>query len=158
MLEAIIIVVCVLIDQATKMLITTQLYQNSIAVIPGVVNLTYCENTGAAFSIFSSGTLFLVILSSILIVVMTYFMIRFRKHPSKLLKVSLAMIVGGALGNLIDRIFMGYVVDFIDVKFVKFAVFNGADSFVTIGTILLAVYILFYADKHKKTKAKEVVK
>ena len=158
MLEAIIIVVCVLVDQVTKMLVTTQLYGSSIAVIPGVVNLTYCENTGAAFSIFSSGTLFLIILSSILIVVMTYFLIRFRKNPSKLLKISLSMIVGGALGNLIDRVFMGYVVDFIDVKFVKFAVFNGADSFVTIGTILLAVYILFYADKHKKPKADEVVK
>ena len=67
--------------------------------------------------------------------------------PSVLLKLSLMFIIGGAIGNMIDRVFLGYVRDMIEFTFVKFAVFNVADSFVTIGAVLLGIYLLFYWDK-----------
>ena len=119
---------------------------------PVLQALHICKNTGAAFNLFSNVTWLLTLLSAVLVVGLFIALYKTRKVPSVLLKLSLMFIIGGAIGNMIDRIFLGYVRDMIEFTFVKFAVFNVADSFVTIGAILLGVYLLFYWDKEKKNK------
>ena len=84
---------------------------------------------------------------------MAVLLIKYRKKAGKLASVSLSMIIGGAIGNLIDRALQGFVTDFIEFDFVRFAIFNVADCFVVIGVILLMIYILFI---HDKREAKEV--
>ena len=112
-----------------------------------IMHLHYIENTGSAFSSFAGHTIFLLIV-----------LVRYGKK-NKVLFWSLVMILGGALGNMIDRIFRsGAVVDYLDLKLFNFAVFNFADCFVTVGTILLMIYILFFSDKDtekEKEKAQE---
>ena len=114
----------------------------TMPVIPGVLNFTYAENRGAAFSILSGQRWFLVVVSlAVLGVLLAVFFTRFFDH--KLMDIALPMLVGGALGNLIDRVVQGYVVDFIDVQLFRFAVFNIADCAITVGAALMIVYVLF---------------
>ncbi len=118
-----------------------------------IMHLHYIENTGSAFSSFSGQTAFLLIVTAIGIGACTYVLIRHGKK-NKLLFWSLVMILGGAVGNMIDRIFRsGAVIDYLDLKLFNFAVFNFADCFVTVGTILLMIYILFFSED--KTKQQE---
>ncbi len=132
----------------------------SNVIIPKILNFTYVLNDGAAFGILSNQRLFFlfatVIICAVGIVVLT-------RIPQKhiLLKISSGFILGGALGNLVDRVIVGVVRDFIDATVVEtvtgysFPVFNVADIFVVVGTILLAVYILFYHDKIYPPKEKK---
>lgn len=156
MLYGIIVFLGVVADQLTKLWVSGSLVGKGVVeIIPGIIGFRYVENTGAAFSIFASNTLMLTIISAVLIIFLTYLIWRYRKGH-KMLNISLALIIAGAIGNLIDRVFAGYVVDFIEFRFVNFAVFNVADICVTIGTILLAVYILFLSPERKKKKTEEV--
>ena len=120
----------------------------SIPVIEGVFHLTYAENTGAAFSIFSGMQIFLIIVTSVFILAGIYAIVSGKvKRP--ILVASFSLIIGGGIGNLIDRIFRGFVVDYIEVRLFDFAVFNFADCCVIIGAVIfLLVYIFF--DKSKK--------
>jgi len=118
-------VLIVLLDQITKLLFTNVHY--------GIIN--YVTNTGAAFSLFKNGVIYLSIISIFVIFLVIYF---FRKYPK--LYMPLGFILGGAFGNLIDRLFLGYVRDFIDLKI--WPVFNVADSFNVIGAIIIA-YLVF---------------
>lgn len=145
-----IIFVGILLDQLTKMWISEGLIFAEI--IPGVLNFRFVKNTGAAFGILGQGTLVLTIISAVLVVVMAIVFWKYRKNESKLFKFSLALIIAGAAGNLIDRMMLGYVVDFIEMAFVDFAIFNVADVCITIGTILFAVFIIFFMDKDKRKK------
>lgn len=114
-----------------------------------IMNLTYLENSGAAFSSFSGMRWLLIILTALLMVLCAIVMIRYHKR-SKFMCITLAMILAGGLGNLIDRIFRnGLVVDYFDVKLFHFAVFNFADCCVVVGVFLMALYLLFF-DKKKK--------
>ena len=116
-----------------------------------IMHLHYIENTGSAFSSFSGHTVFLLIVTAFGMGACIYGLICYGKK-NKLLYWSLLMILGGALGNMIDRIFRnGAVVDYLDLKLFNFAVFNFADCFVTVGTVLLMIYILFFSeDKTQK--------
>ena len=115
-----------------------------------ILHLHYIQNTGSAFSSFAGMTVFLLVLTTIGIGVCTYFLVKKAKNRP-LLFWSLTMILGGAVGNLIDRLFRGgAVVDYLDVQLFQFAIFNFADCFITVGTVLLAVYILFFMDKDDK--------
>ena len=136
-------VLVVLIDQLTKFLAVRYLAPvDTVPLIRDVLHLTYCTNPGAAFGMLADHRAIFLIISVIAILGMGFLMCLFhRAHP--LFTVSLAMIVGGGIGNMIDRIFVGEVVDFIDFRLINFAIFNGADSFVTVGCVLLAVYLLF---------------
>lgn len=118
------------------------------------LNLTYQENTGAAFSILRDKQLFLIILTSIVILGVIILMLTKRvKKPTYIW--SFALILAGGVGNLIDRIANAYVVDFIDVRIINFAVFNFADICAVIGTILLIFfYILDEIKSSKEKKAK----
>ena len=152
MLEILIIAASIVLDQLTKYWITCGALPQG-EIIPGIINFTYAENTGSAFGAFSNGTLVLTIISALLAVVMAVLLIKYRKKAGKLASVALSMIIGGAIGNLIDRALQGFVTDFIEFDFVRFAIYNVADCFVVIGVILLMIYILFI---HDKREAKEV--
>jgi signal peptidase II len=119
-----------------------------IALLPGVLQLTYVENSGAAFGIFQNQRMFFLIIT-ILIFLAFGIYIRWRRPESRLFWLSLSLIMGGAVGNLIDRIRLSYVVDMIDFRLINFPVFNIADTFVVIGTIFLCAYILFYEQQEK---------
>lgn len=123
--------------------------------IPGFFKFLYTQNTGAAWSMFSGSTVALIIISVIIIALLGVYVFA-SKTKNALFYVSLGLIVGGAVGNLIDRIFLGYVRDFIKLEFMNFPIFNTADCFLTVGVICLVVYYLIEVIKEsKKKKEKE---
>ncbi len=144
-------------DQIVKMIVaSTMTIGQSFALIPGFVNITYVQNTGAAFSLFSNATWVLAILSGVMAVVVIYLLFKYKNQfKSKLFNVSMAFIAGGAIGNLIDRVAHGYVIDMLEFDFVNFAIFNVADSFVCIGAVMLGVFVIWFWDKHKKSEKKD---
>lgn len=130
------------LDQLTKLLVVTHL--KPIGAVPlweNVLHLTYVENRGAAFGMLSNHRWVFMLFSSVAIVGLSVYLFRFCRE-SRWVRVALAMIVGGGIGNMIDRIALGYVVDFIDFTLINFAVFNVADSFVSVGAVILVVYYL----------------
>lgn len=113
-----------------------------------ILGLRYCENTGAAFSSLSGKKWFLIVLVSVMLAALLVFTVRYeRKHP--LFLISSVMVMSGGVGNLIDRIRLGYVIDYLDVKLFDFAVFNFADICVVLGAIFMLVY-LFFIDRPDK--------
>lgn len=142
----IIFVVSIVIDQITKLWAVNVLKNSgSIKIIGDFLRFTYAENKGAAFSILQNQRAFFIIITIIMLAVLAYIYFK-TKNITKLSKFSIAMIAGGAIGNFIDRVRLGYVVDLIDVRFgsfYNFPIFNVADSFVVCGTILMAFLILF---------------
>ena len=144
----IIIILIVIGDQLTKGLIQQSMVLNqSIPVWDGIFSITYIHNTGAAFSMLAGKTQVLALFQVIIIgVILGYYILKGRKsHP--LLRISLAMIVAGGIGNLIDRLTLGYVVDFLDFHF--WPIFNVADIGVSTGCVLLAGYVFFIEGKEK---------
>lgn len=141
-----IIIFSVVFDQLTKYWAAVVLKNGeSIKIIGNFLRFTYAENRGAAFSILQNQRVFFLIITIIMLIILgiVYFT---NRNLSKLSRLSMAMIAGGAIGNFIDRYRMGYVIDFIDVRFgtfYNFPVFNIADSFVVCGTILMVILILF---------------
>lgn len=149
MLIYIFIVIAVIgIDIYTKYLSTTYFRIEEIEIIKDALYFTYVENRGAAFGIMQNKQLIFIILTVIVILGMIGFLIK-NKPQSKLLKLSLSFIIAGGIGNLIDRIHLGYVVDFIDVRIINYPVFNVADCFVVIGAILLFIHVLFSKNEVK---------
>jgi signal peptidase II len=147
MLEVIIIITIIALDQITKYFTVKNLKTDgSFTVIKGFLEFCYVENRGAAFGILQNKRWFFIVLTIIICAGMAYYLFTY-KDTRMILRISLAFILGGAIGNLIDRIRLGYVVDMIHITAINYPVFNVADSFVVIGTILLAWYLLFIADK-----------
>lgn len=152
MLEAIIVILGIGIDQLTKIWAQGALMgAGSMKVLPGVVKFTYVENTGAAFGMLGSATIILTIVSAIAAIAIAALLIVKRRTLKKPLSVMMSLILAGAVGNLIDRIIRGFVVDFIEFDFFTFPVFNVADCFVSVGAAALVIYILFFYDKKKRT-------
>lgn len=140
--------VLVALDQYTKFAIRAALeLGQQVTLLPGVLGLTYVQNTGMAFSSLSGATAFLTLVSLAASIAVTVMLIRNKPFAHPLGKWPLALILAGAVGNLIDRFFMHYVTDMIQVLFVNFAVFNVADCCVVVGGILMAVYVLFFWEK-----------
>jgi len=108
------------------------------------------KNTGAAFSMFSGNNVFFIIITSVACVALGYLLFSKKFMTHKLEKISLALVLAGAISNLVDRILFSYVRDFIYLKFINFAVFNVADAAITIGSILLIISILFLNQKDTK--------
>lgn len=139
------------VDRITKIAVTAAMSPHeSINVISGLFSITYIRNTGAAFSIFSSHTGMLAAVTAVLAVAGLVFIAK-KRDGNRLMLVSVAMIIGGGIGNLFDRMVHGYVVDMFDLRW--FAVFNAADVFVVTGCILLCIYVLFW-DKDNGRKQK----
>lgn len=148
-------VLCVVVDQVTKFF----LYGKSFSLIGNFLWIESGFNTGASFSIFSNATLFLIIFSIPVLVFMIYAIVSNRISKSKFFKIALGFIVGGTLGNLIDRIAFGGVRDFIYFKSINFAIFNFADIFINIGAYILFGFVLYCIIKEfKQEKAKKTLK
>ncbi len=155
MLQIIIIVILVLADQLTKFLLWPALaaYPNeSMPVIQDVLHFTKIENRGASFGMLQGMQVFFVVITIIVLIAAVYIMFRYRQKQTRFVKVLIAVLFAGALGNLIDRIAFGYVRDFVDFRLFDFWkwIFNVADAALVVGAILLGIYILFfYKDKKK---------
>ncbi|HHU63847.1 MAG TPA: signal peptidase II [Clostridiales bacterium] len=141
------LVIIIIVDQATKYWACTVLKpMGAIPVIDGILDFAYVENYGAAFGMLQNAKWFFIVVKVVISAAIIYYLVT-RSVRQPLLKSSLVLILAGAIGNLIDRLRLGYVVDFIYIKAVNFAVFNIADSSIVIGTILLVYFILFKTDK-----------
>lgn len=156
-LWSLIVLIIIALDQISKYWVVNNIgLTDSFTVIPKVIDFVYVKNTGAAFSFLSDKTYGIVLLSCISVVFcvgVIWFMIK-KKPQQKLLTISLALMLSGAIGNVIDRIFKGYVVDFIETTFIKFPVFNIADIAITIGASLIIIYVLVF-EKSKNTNEQE---
>ena len=132
-LYTLIIIVGIVLDQITKFLTVTllELYE-TFPIIEGVIHFTRVHNTGAAFGSMKDARWIFMIVSAVAITTMLAYLY-FGHATSRLYEISLAMVISGGIGNMIDRVALGYVVDFIDFRLINFAVFNGADSFVCVG-------------------------
>lgn len=150
MLATIVILLLVILDQAVKYLVKTLIPMGtSVKFIPGVLGLTHIHNDGAAFSMLAGARWFFVALTIAFVVFGMWVLLTGRlRHP--LGKWSWVLVIAGAIGNLIDRCFYGYVVDMFEVQFMHFAIFNVADIFVVVGGILFCIYYLFLHDKQKE--------
>lgn len=128
------------LDQISKFFISRNIDINeSVPVIRNIFHITLVQNTGAAFGIFKSGTLFFITISILAVGAITMHLIR-KPSASFLFNAALSLILGGVLGNLVDRVRLGYVIDFLDFR--VWPVFNVADSAITIGVILLILSLL----------------
>lgn len=133
----------VLADILSKYIVTAKMsVGQSIPLWEKVFHLTYVRNTGAAFSMLEGQRIFLIAVPIIVILAVIIYTI-VKKPKSKLLMLSFAMIISGGIGNLIDRIRFGYVIDFLDFRLINFPVFNVADIWVTLGAALFVCLLLF---------------
>ena len=136
------ILLCVAADQAVKYYVVTHLaLYESAPLLPGLVELYYIRNTGGGFSILSGHTWLLTLLTAAVMVVVAVLLVR-RTFPHPLAMWTLTAILGGGLGNLIDRVRLGYVVDMFNFQFMRYPVFNVADILVVGGVIGFAAYYL----------------
>lgn len=151
----IIIASAIYLDQLTKWLAVIFLKPiDTMPLIKGVFHFTYAENKGAAFSMFEDKRYVFMTVSIIGIAALCFYLFKF-KPKSALARVALSLVIGGGLGNMVDRTFLGYVVDFIDVRLINFAIFNFADSCVCVGAGLLILYMLLDLIKEEKKKRAE---
>ncbi|HHY43024.1 MAG TPA: signal peptidase II [Thermoanaerobacterales bacterium] len=138
------------LDLFTKYLVQKHMkpYQ-TIPVINDIFHITYVQNPGAAFGIFNGKTFFITAISLAVILIIAFVLI---KYPIKhnVLKIVLALILGGAIGNLVDRLRYGYVVDFLDFRI--WPVFNISDCAIVVGVIILVYLIMFHPDFQKQIK------
>lgn len=147
-------VLIVAVDQLTKYLTVTYIpLGGAVPAIPWLFQLTYLQNDGMAFSMLRGGRwIFLILTVAALILMVLAVRKKWVTHPVGLW--ALAAIGGGAIGNLIDRLWLGYVIDMIEVTFMEFAVFNVADCFVVCGAIALVIYAFFFDKPVKKGETK----
>ena len=143
--------VIVAADQIIKYFVVNNLKPlGSVSGIDNLFKLTYVENRGVAFGMFNDMRWFFVVLTSVLIAAIIIFM--FIKRPGgKLFYIAAGLIIGGGIGNLIDRILYGYVIDYLSLSFFS-PVCNFADYAITIGVVLLAVYVIFFTGYLKSNK------
>ena len=156
LLCALIIIFSVAADQISKYLVlqNIEMYEE-VAVLPKIFHFTYIENKGAAFGMLAEHRWVFLVISSIAILIFVIYLIKY-KPKDVLLRASLSMVVGGGIGNMIDRCFRGSVVDFIEVEFIDFYIFNVADIFVCVGCGLMILYMILSEIKESKAaKAKK---
>ena len=144
---AVVLIVCALValDQVTKYIAVTRLLPiESMTVVPGVLDFTFVKNTGAAFGILEGQRWFFVLLTIVIGVGIFYALKKMPKNfHYNLVRFSLILVLSGAVGNAIDRLIRGFVVDFLEVTFISWPVFNVADIYVVIGSVLLAYLLIF---------------
>lgn len=152
-LYTLIIIVGIVLDQITKFLTVTllELYE-TFPIIEGVIHFTRVHNTGAAFGSMKDARWIFMIVSAVAITTMLAYLY-FGHATSRLYEISLAMVISGGIGNMIDRVALGYVIDFIDFRLINFAVFNGADSFVCVGAGLLILALILEIFEETKSKS-----
>lgn len=151
----IILALSVILDQLTKLLVVRYLeLGESVEIIPEVFNFTYIHNKGAAFGMLDEHRWVFMVISSVAIMAILFYLFKFAPK-NNLLRVGLSLVVGGGIGNMIDRVALGYVVDFLDFCAFDFWVwiFNVADACVCIGAAVIALY--YVTDIVKEAKAEK---
>lgn len=139
----IITIIAILLDQLIKIIIKSKIFNSSIILIPHVLNLTYVQNTGAAFGIGNNSTSMFVAVNVVIIGLITYFIFSKKEELSKLILIALHLVLAGGIGNLIDRIARGFVIDYIDISpLIKYPVFNLADIFVVVGCLIVVISLV----------------
>ena len=150
MLYILAIALCVAADQAVKLYVVSHLALYETApLLPGVVELFYIQNTGGGFSILTNHTQLLTILTAAVMAVIAFLLVK-KVFPHPLAMWTLTLILGGGLGNLADRVRLGYVVDMFNFQFMNYPVFNVADILVVCGVIGFAVYYMFLYGRQQK--------
>ncbi|WP_317855952.1 signal peptidase II [Chakrabartyella piscis] len=145
------------VDQWTKYLALVELKPvGNIVFVQGFMDFTFVENRGVAFGMFSGQRWFILLLTSIITLVLVYYYIKLPKTKEyKPVRFAMVLVFAGAIGNIIDRMRLGYVVDFFEFTFFEWPVFNMADIYVVVGVILLSFLILFVIKDEEKVE-KEV--
>jgi signal peptidase II len=145
LMEIIIILIVNIIDRITKIWASKSLISgNEIVVIKNIFGFSYVENRGAAWGIFQGKVNFLVIITIIIVIGLIFYLLKY-KPRNKLMRISLSLIIGGAIGNMYDRVIYKYVVDYIYFHYkdvYSFPTFNFADMSVVVGTLLLAICLI----------------
>lgn len=146
-----IILISICIDQIVKQIVIKNVFNSSIQIIKGVLNFTYVENTGGAYGIGSNNILIFIIINIIILGILMKFAISKREEIDTISLIAISLIIAGGMGNLIDRVARGYVVDFVDINQVlKYPVFNIADIFVVTGCIVIAIELIYRTIKSRK--------
>lgn len=148
-----VVAVLVAADQLTKLWAVRVLqYVDSIPFIPGILEFRFTLNDGAAFSMLGGKQTFLILFTSLALLILTVYLV-FRMPASRLEYAAWTLVLAGGIGNLIDRVANGAVVDFWNVLFMNFAIFNFADVLVTVGVCLLILYLLQVELRERRRKA-----
>ncbi|HPY97061.1 MAG TPA: signal peptidase II [Candidatus Cloacimonadota bacterium] len=148
----------IILDQATKILVRLKMSNQSIEVLGDFFRLTHVQNCGAAFSLSLGGPLFnRIAFTAITIIFLVVILYILKKSHSKSEQISYSLVIGGAIGNVIDRIFVGSVTDFLDFDFPDFImerwpIFNVADSAIVIAITILLIYFIFFEKKAMEAK------
>lgn len=146
LISVVVLVALILLDQWSKQLAVKYLYQQKpIEILPGIFELSFLVNRGAAFGIMQNFQYFFAAVTCVVLCLVVYCFIRIpgqRKYMP--LHCLLVLLMAGAVGNLLDRVRLGYVIDFFYFKLIDFPIFNVADCYVVVSVILLAILILFY--------------
>ncbi len=149
LLAFIIAIVAIATDQLLKLLVTSTLQSGgTVTILGGLVKFFYCENKGMAFGMLQNQRWLFIVFTIAVILGIIIYLIKV-KPMNKVLLISLGLIIGGGIGNLIDRVYLSYVVDYIQLSFFS-PVCNFADYCITAGTIMLVVYILFFNNESDK--------
>ena len=145
------IIIMILLDQVVKFTIIKSLYNSSKVIIEGVLNLTYVENRGGAFGIGSGRLITFIIVNIIVIALIGKFIILKKDDIATYILISGGLIIAGGIGNLIDRIFRGFVIDYIDINpLFKYPMFNIADICIVAGCITIAINVIINTIKERK--------
>ena len=140
----------VLADEALKNYIVSNYTVGEVhQIIPGILSFNYLQNDGAAWNILTGQMWLFYAISVIAIAVCLYFLFN-KKYKNALFDVGLALVLGGIIGNFIDRLHLKYVVDMLQLDFINFNIFNIADSAITTGVLIIFIYLIFFADKDDK--------
>lgn len=152
LLILLITVLClILIDQIVKFSVIKNIYKSEVLIISGVLNLTYVENTGGAFGIGNNNTIIFIIVNIIVLTLITAFIVLKKSQLSMYGLIGLGLILAGGIGNLIDRVFRGFVIDYIDFNpLIRYPVFNIADIYVVIGCLIIAINLIVNIIREKR--------
>lgn len=138
-------ILVVAIDQILKLLVVEYIKPDGVkTIIDGFVSLQYIENTGAAFSILQNQRWLFIVITAVICVLIVFALFHYTNHEFFSYAAS-ALVVGGGIGNLIDRVLHGFVVDYIHLSFFP-AIFNFGDCCVTVGTVFLMIHVLFFSE------------
>lgn len=140
----------VILDQGLKAFITTHYTVGEVhQIIPGILSFNYLQNNGAAWNVLPGQMWLFYIISIVAICVCLYFLFN-PKYKNALFDVGLGLVLGGIVGNFIDRLHLKYVVDMLQLDFIHFNIFNIADSAITVGVIIIFIYLLFFDNEESK--------
>lgn len=149
-LYLIISLLVVVADQGLKSFIINNYSVGEVhQIIPGILSFNYLQNNGAAWNILTGQMWLFYIISTVAIIICLYFLLN-KKYKNPLFDVGISLVLGGIIGNFIDRLHLKYVIDMLQLDFMHFNIFNIADSAITVGVILVFIYLIFFDEGDHK--------